>query len=85
MIFPLVPRLDEGPLTVGVDDAFGWDEESESVDDDDDSVDDDENVDDDGTLEVRTTSVTCDGSVGSARWKPQYTSPRCATKELATV
>ena len=73
MIFSLVSRLDEAPLTAGVDDAFGWDEENESgddddsADDDDDSVDDDESVDDDGNLEVRTTSVTCGGFVGARR------------------
>ena len=70
MIFSLLSRLDEAPLTTGVDDASGWDEESEivddddSVDDDDDSVDDDERVDDDGNLEVR---VTCRGSGGATR------------------
>ena len=66
MIFPWVPRLEEAPLTAGVDDAFVWDEENESVDDDD-SVDDNESVDDDGNLESRTTSVTCEGSVGVRR------------------
>ena len=57
MIFSLVSRLDEGPLTLGGDDAICWDE----------SVDDDEGVDDDddGNLEVKSTSVTCGGSVGT--------------------
>ena len=58
MIFSLVSRLDEAPLTAGVDDAVGWDEDNESVNDD-------ESVDDDGNLEVRTTSVTCEEFVGA--------------------
>ena len=65
MIFSLESRLDEAPLTAGVDDASGWDEENESVDDDDDSVDDGESVDDNENLEVRTASVTSGGYAGA--------------------
>ena len=54
MIFSLVSRLDEAPLTAGVDDVVGWDEDNESADDDDGSLDDDESVNDDGDLEVWT-------------------------------
>ena len=81
MIFCLISRLDEAPLTAGVGEACGGDEESESESVDDD----DERVDDDGDREVPTTSVADAGFVGASTSKPQSTSPNHPIKELATV
>ena len=60
IISTLVRRPDEGSLTAGEDNAFGWDDDEDGVDDDD----------------KPGAKMTRGGSVGKTRSKPQFGSPR---------